>query len=85
MSICVIATNGPLTSEKMEVIQEFSDQSFDDWNSNLDSLMKEFNLSRGGASDVLYLRSRSRWTPELEKELISIYQRGDSVNVFEWP
>ena len=85
MSICVMSVDGPLPSEKMEVMQDFIDESANQWNSEIDSLMKEFNLSREGASDILYLRSRSRWSPELEQELISIYQRGESVKICEWP
>lgn len=33
---------------------------------------------------VEYLRTRHRWSPELEKELIAAFERGESPNMCEF-
>lgn len=45
---------------------------------------KKLGVSVECASDVIYLRSRSRWTQELEDKLIQAHKNGESVNVFEF-
>lgn len=48
-------------------------------------LAKELNCSIGCASDVWYLRQRSRWTQELEDELIRLHNAGTPPNINEFP
>lgn len=50
----------------------------------IESLAKELDVSVGCATDVLYLRSRSRHTDELEKELIRLHNEGNPPNVCEF-
>lgn len=44
-------------------------------------LAKELNVSELCAGDVFYLRSRSRWSQELEDELIERHQNGERPNM----
>ena len=44
-------------------------------------LAREMNVSVECASDVLYLRTRSRWAQELENELVELHKEGKSVNI----
>lgn len=49
-------------------------------------LAKELDVSEYCASDVYYLRTRSRHTPELEIELINLHKNGTPPpNIFNWP
>lgn len=85
MSVIEISFDGSLNKEQLEIIQKIMDKSAEYWNNEVLKVMEEYNLSYKGASDVLYLRSRSRWSKENEENLIKIYQSGDSVNIFDWP
>jgi hypothetical protein len=44
----------------------------------------ELGVSRECANSILYLRSRSRWTRELEKELIQLFKLGTPPNMMEF-
>jgi len=48
-------------------------------------LMIELNISHSCASDITYLRSRSRWTQELENKLIQLHNEENPPNIFAWP
>lgn len=48
------------------------------------SLSKELNVSEGCANDVFYLRSRSRWTQELEDQLIELHRKGTPPDIYEF-
>lgn len=47
-------------------------------------IMEEHDVSRACAQDVIYLRTRSRHTPELEKQLIDTHKKGIPVNILEF-
>lgn len=47
-------------------------------------LAKEMQVSHECASDILYLRSRTRHTPQLEEELINLHRAGSPPNIFEF-
>jgi len=47
-------------------------------------LAKELGVSKECASNVRYLRSRSRWTQELEDELIRLHKEGNPPNMNEF-
>ena len=51
----------------------------------LNNLSEELGCSVGCAGDVWYLRQRSRWTQELENELISLHNAGNPPNINEFP
>jgi hypothetical protein len=42
------------------------------------------NVTTACATDVLYLRGRSRWTEELEKQLIALHKAGTPPNIMEF-
>ena len=53
-------------------------------------LAKELGVSENVAGDVWYLRSRSRWTQELENQIVEAAHRGCPINSVaicngEWP
>jgi hypothetical protein len=48
------------------------------------SLAEELGCSVGCAGDVWYLRQRSRWTQELENELIRLHKEGTPPNICEF-
>jgi len=50
----------------------------------ISDLAKELNVSELCANDIFYLRSRSRWSPELENELIELHQKGERPNMNEF-
>lgn len=71
--------------------------SVDEWNSKEtlkaiggtpktedEKLAEELNVSPGCAIDILYLRTRSRWTQELEDELIRLHKEGNPPNIMEF-
>ena len=47
-------------------------------------LAKVLDISEQCADDVLYLRSRRRWTPQLEAELIQLHKDGKPPNVYDF-
>ena len=47
-------------------------------------LAKELNVSTACAIDVHYLRTRNRWTEDLEAELIRLHQEGKPPNISEF-
>lgn len=70
----------------MDAVQEAMDAMFDAYQAEVNKVAKEYNVEYKVASDIVYLRSRSRWTPELEQMLIDMAQSGQyDVNICEWP
>jgi hypothetical protein len=49
-----------------------------------ETIAKELQVSLMCAADVVYLRGRSRWTQELEDELIRLYKEGNPPNINEF-
>lgn len=47
-------------------------------------LAAELNVSFACATDVEYLRTRNRHTPELEQELIELHRKGTPPNIFSF-
>ena len=46
--------------------------------------IQELGVSERCAADVFYLRTRSRWTEELEKELILLHKNGNPPNMCDF-
>lgn len=44
----------------------------------------KLGISENAASDVIYLRSRTRWTQKLEDELIALHKAGTPPNVYDF-
>jgi predicted DNA-binding protein YlxM (UPF0122 family) len=47
----------------------------------LEELAEELKVSKECAIDIQYLRTRSRWTEELEEELIELHKNGIRPNM----
>jgi len=72
----------PLDDPKaMEEFQAMMDALWDEHNDYVRSLAKELTVSEACAADVVYLRSRSRHTNELERELIRLHSVGTPPNM----
>lgn len=71
--------------EAMKEFNEMMDALYDATMASIKQLALELDVSEKCASDVYYLRTRSRWTEELEKELIALHKKGTPPNIFEWP
>lgn len=64
--------------------KEAQDSYWNQLEQMIQDLAKELNCSYACAGDVWYLRQRSRWTQELEDELILLYAEGTPPNVMEF-
>jgi len=73
--------------EAMGQFQEMMDKLAEETNKYTDEVAEKHDLTFGQASDVVYLRTRSRWTQELEDRLIKELKEGKDCNVFsgKWP
>jgi hypothetical protein len=67
-----------------ESIAQIQDDYYNELEEYLKSLAEELHCSVGCAGDVWYLRQRSRWTQELEDELIALYNAGTPPNICEF-
>jgi hypothetical protein len=71
---------------KIDEFQEIMDSLHDSYINECQQLSKQNSISSVCASNILYLRSRSRWTQELENELIRM-DKEDNIqpNMGDWP
>lgn len=53
-------------------------------NSQLEIIAAEKGCSINCAGDILYLRTRSRWSQELEQALVTAHAEGKKVNIYEF-
>ncbi len=70
--------------ETMDAFQEMMNQHAEAVNKHIKDIAKELNVSEVCACDIVYLRTRSRHTPELEKELIKLHKEGNPPLVQEF-
>lgn len=72
--------------EGMLMVQKIMDDSIDYYWKQVDEVMSAFGVSEKYAKSIVYLRSRSRWTPELESQLIQMCRDDEPCpNMCEWP
>jgi hypothetical protein len=64
--------------------QKVQDDYYNEMEQYFENLASELNCSNACAGDVWYLRQRSRWTQELEDELIRLYAIGQPPNICEF-
>lgn len=62
--------------KKMEEFQKALDDYQDAYAKYIEKTSQELGISFGDASDIIYLRSRSRWTQEKEDYLLSLAKQG---------
>lgn len=70
---------------KMDELNEALNELAESVNKYIKKLAKDLKITEHCAQDVWYLRTRSRWTQELEKELIRLHRAGTPPNIFDWP
>lgn len=63
---------------------EIQDNYWNELEEYLTNLAQELGCSKVCAADVWYLRQRSRYTPELEDELIAKHAAGEPINICEF-
>ena len=68
----------------VEALQDFMNQCASETNAYISELATELDVSVACASDVWYLRTRSRHTQELEDRLIELHRAGTPPNVMEF-
>lgn len=82
----LIKLEGPITPEQIDAVQTAFNAQADYFNQQLKEVMVQYQgLSQGGAADVVYLRTRSRHTPELEARLVASHMAGKTININDWP
>jgi len=77
-----IPVNDP---QKMDEFQLAMNAWHDEQVKHMQNVAKELGISESCANDVVYLRTRSRWSEELELELIKLHNEGNPPNIFDWP
>ena len=75
---------------EMESLNQLMSVVQDGYAKEINRIAKKLDVSDGVASDIWYLRTRSRWTQKLEDELIAAYRSGNPINSGdvlsgEWP
>lgn len=67
-----------------ETVTKFSESDEEFLKQKLINLAKAYQVTESCASDIIYLRTRNRWTPELEKELIKLHKEGNPPNIMDF-
>lgn len=71
---------------KMQEFNKVMDEVHDANTQAIEDIAEEFGVDFQWAMDVWYLRTRSRWTEEVECELIRMAKAGEPrININEWP
>lgn len=70
--------------EQKAVFDKGMDTLYDEWGKQANVLSDTLGVSLACANDVLYLRTRSRHTPEMEARLIALHKAGNPPNVMEF-
>lgn len=63
---------------------EVDDSYYIELAKELGALADTLGITYAQASDVLYLRSRCRWTQELENELFELYKNGETPLIYDF-
>lgn len=75
-----------VTDEEIDIMQKFMDATAEFHIDEINKiLMANPGMSEACASDVSYLRTRSRWSKELEQRLIREHAEGKKINICDWP
>lgn len=73
------------TDEQMEVFQDFMNAQSDAYFDECDQIAKDLGVSHKYANAICYLRTRSRWTQELEDRLIEMCKAEEPCpNMNDW-
>ncbi len=79
----VIQFNGELSRDQLDCLGESMAIHL---NNEIEAVLLQYpGLPEGGAADVVYLRTRSRHTPDLEARLVKSHLEGKVININDWP
>ena len=79
----VITVDNP-GKEDLDNLSKLMAAAQDETVAYINKLAEELNVDSMCAGDVWYLRTRSRWTQELEEELIRLHQAGTPPNMCDY-
>lgn len=70
----------------IKMVQHFLNKQQDEYVKQEQEIQDTLNVSEPYALAIWYLRTRSRWTQELEDKLIQMHNDGEKCpNMNEWP
>lgn len=84
----LLAVNGSVISADLRLGQAILDATADFHLEDEKKIREQYagkNLSDDCVMDVSYLRTRSRWSPELEARLVESHLAGKVVMICDWP
>lgn len=67
--------------EDMEQFQQRVDKIAESLNLHITHVAKKLGVSHTTASNIVYLRGRSRWTQELEDRIVNASKAGHEINL----
>lgn len=76
--------DGKLSLNQLLIGQMFLDASAEEMTREMVQVMSDLDVSESCALDVVYLRTRSRHTPELEQRLIELHQKGTPPSIMDF-
>lgn len=71
-----------MTDAQWDIFQKVMDMLHDEQTQYVNKLADEMKVGVDCANDIVYLRSRSRWTQELENQLIQLHKEGKAPKHF---
>lgn len=76
----------PANIEAWDAFQKLMDQVHDENMKTIDKIGEAYGIDWSYASCIWYLRTRSRWTRELEFKLVDMAKNGEPApNMNDWP
>lgn len=78
-------TDGKLSTEQLDIAQQFMDLTAKHHVQEEQKIVEQYKCSDACAMDVSYLRTRSRWSPELEARLVKEHSEGKKIMICDWP
>ena len=79
----VIEIENPSDTD-LDNLSDFMNKVQDETVKYVSDLSEELGVSEHCAGDVYYLRTRSRWSQELENELIELHQKKSPPNMCDF-
>ena len=80
----MIDLNEVSENEAWDKLQTIIDEVFNDYRIHIEEMAAKLGISLACAHNIFYLRERSRWTQDLEDELIRLHKEGNPPNIFEF-
>lgn len=84
MGTFVVDLKKVLDEGKQDELQEFMDWIVEENNKEIINISNNLQVSKSCAQNIWYLRTRSRWSQELEDKLIELHKAGTPPNIMEF-